>query len=104
MQKNGSFAVVYRFSVHPGKEQNFLTAWTKMTLLIKEHEGGLGSRLHRSSNGEYIAYALWPDEQSYKKAGSKLPTSALEIRQTMRESCASIHTEFELNIVEDLIG
>lgn len=30
--------------------------------------GGLGSRLHKTAEGDYIAYAEWPDEETWRKA------------------------------------
>ncbi len=98
-----SFGVVYRFKVTPGQKDQFMEAWTAMTKLLREYEGSLGSRLHLSSNGEYIAYALWPHETTFRNFGSKLPDSAVEIRQAMRSSCERIETEYELEIVQDLL-
>lgn len=74
-----------------------------MTLLIRKYEGGLGSRLHKQTDIRYIAYAQWPDRETWEKSGSKLPESADEIRKMMRESCEKIETIYELTVVDDLL-
>lgn len=97
------FAVIYAFSVHPGKEEIFEQSWYAMTELIRDYEGGLGSRLHRKEDGMYIAYAQWPDRSTWDKAGDHLPETANAIRVAMRESCLKIETLHELNLVADLL-
>ena len=97
------FAVIYRFNVHPGKEVEFEDAWEHLTKLILEYEGSLGSRLHRNENGEYIAYAQWPDRETWLNAGSNLPAAAEGYRKNMRESCQSIETLHELDPINDLL-
>lgn len=97
------FAVIYSFKMKPGKKDSFLKAWGDMTLLIREYEGGLGSRLHQNSEHEYIAYAQWPSEETWKNSGDKLPESASEIRKQMRNSCEEIKTLYQMELVEDLL-
>jgi hypothetical protein len=36
-----------------------------MTEAIRDHRGGLGSRLHTDDDGWWIAYAQWPDRESW---------------------------------------
>ena len=97
------FAVIYSFAVHPGKEKIFEESWFAMTELIRDYEGGLGSRLHRKDDGLYIAYAQWPDRETWENSGGKIPESAQQIRTTMRESLVKMETLHELNLVADLL-
>ena len=50
-------AVLYCWRVKPGAEPVFLQAWHEVTDDIRRHHGGGGSRLHRTENGDFIAYA-----------------------------------------------
>lgn len=97
------FCVLYTFQVRPGKTDEFIAAWKEMTLLISKHAGGLGSRLHKSNEEIYIAYAQWPDEKTWEGASDKLPESASEYRLKMGDSCEVIETSFMLDVVEDLL-
>jgi heme-degrading monooxygenase HmoA len=97
------FTVIYSFQIKPNQQIQFTKAWREMTILIRDCEGGLGSRLHQESELHYVAYAQWPDKSAWENAGSKLPENANAIRQTMREACIETKTLFELNVVEDLL-
>ena len=97
------FSVIYTFYVKPGAENDFVKAWSALTELFKEHAGSGGSRLHRDPSGTYVAYAQWPDRSTWEESMPKLPSEAAEIRESMRATCLSIGTQFELDTVVDLI-
>lgn len=56
-------SVILEFDVLEGKKEEFIEAWTKGTEVIYENFGSLGSRLHESEHGSYIAYAQWPSAE-----------------------------------------
>lgn len=97
------FSVIYTFEVKESKQLQFEKAWQDMTELIYKFEGSLGSRLHKASESKYIAYAQWPDKETWKKSGDALPEEANEVRKRMRDSCVDISTTFELEMVSDLL-
>ncbi len=97
------FAVIYQFEVNEGREHEFMGAWKELTQLIYEFEGSLGSRLHKQKDCTFLAYAQWPDRETWKNSGNKLPNSADKVRRTMRECCTRIKTLYELDCVEDLL-
>lgn len=96
------FAVIYRFNVKPDKEEEFKESWKKLTDLLIEFEGGLGSSLHKSKvPGEFIAYARWKDRESWDGPRNNLPPEAEKYRSNMREACDEISTHYELELIED---
>jgi len=97
------FSVIYTFDVKSGQEENFVAAWSALTKLFKEYAGSGGARLHRDPSGTYVAYAQWPDRSTWEESMPKLPSEAAEIRESMRATCLSIGTQFELDTVVDLI-
>lgn len=97
------FAAIYSFKVHPGKDAQFIKAWEELTRLIYQFENSLGSRLHKKSEGLYIAYAQWPDKDTWSNSGAKLPESANEFRIKMKAACSAIETEHELEMLSDLL-
>jgi heme-degrading monooxygenase HmoA len=97
------FIAIYTFNVLPGREADFRKGWRKMTELIYEHENSLGSRLHHAGGDLYVAYAQWPDRQTWEQAGGHLPASADDARKLMRESCSEISTSHELEMLDDLL-
>lgn len=100
---SSNFSVIYSFKVIEGKENDFIKVWSDLTNLIYEFEGSYGSRLHKSNNQTFIAYAQWPDKETWENSGEKLPEIANDLRKKMKECCSEIKTEHELNIVEDLL-
>ena len=96
------FAVLYIFDVIPGKEKEFKKSWSDLTKLIYKYEGSLGSRLHIGKENQFIAYAQWPDKNTWKQAGDNLPPETDQVRQMMKDSCHSITTQHELQVEEDL--
>mgnify|MGYP000509988688 CR=1 FL=1 len=59
-------AVVLEFDVIEGMENQFRKAWIETTDIIYQNFGSLGSRLHKSDNGKFIAYAQWPNLNVYE--------------------------------------
>jgi quinol monooxygenase YgiN len=62
------FAVIYRWRLKPGKEQQFIDAWSRITHFYRCNRGALGSRLHRGPDGIWYAYAQWPDAAARARA------------------------------------
>jgi heme-degrading monooxygenase HmoA len=97
------FSVIYSFQVKPGCEQDFIDSWAELTELIYQYEGSLGSRLHKKGDLHYIAYAQWPDKETWQKAGGKLPQSSISVRDEMKNSCEEIETLREWEVVKDIL-
>lgn len=99
------FCVVYRFHVRQDKEEQFQAGWKELTEILKEQNGALGSRLHRDSNSDWIAYAQWPDEQTWSSC-SNTSVEAVSARKLMFDSkVEEKETEvlFKLNVLHDLL-
>lgn len=95
------FTVIYSFDVKPGLENTFEQNWAALTELIYHYEKSLGSRLHRTKEGRYIAYAQWPDKATWKNSGTRLPKEAKKIRREMRNACNSIQTMHKMEVIVD---
>ena len=58
------FAVLYRWRVDAENAAEFVHQWELATAAIREQCGSFGSRLHRTEDGEWVAYARWPDSET----------------------------------------
>ncbi len=96
-------AVLYKFTVKPDQEAEFIQAWKDLTEYIYKYQNSLGSRLHKASDTTFIAYAQWPDQETFDKANKLLPQEALLSRERMQNVCESIETLYELELVEDAL-
>jgi heme-degrading monooxygenase HmoA len=59
-------AVLYRWRVKQGMEDQFEAAWAEGTRVIHQRCGSFGARLHKGEDGLYWSYALWPDDETRK--------------------------------------
>ena len=97
-------AVIYKFDVKKGREEEFKMAWKKLTKAYLEFSGSMGSRLHTDESGNFIAYALWPNQQILSEANQKLPETKKSLRDELRATCVSVQVLHKLEAVEDLIS
>jgi heme-degrading monooxygenase HmoA len=104
METQVGFAVIYRWRVAPDQESAFIEAWRKVTELVRTHRGGLGSRLHRASDGAFVAYAQWPSEAAWRAAGEKGPVDeAASAVAVMRSAIVERFEEVRLDLVADML-
>lgn len=56
------FAVIYQNYVKAGRETEYQRLWHKVANYFVQHRGALGSSLHRTADGLWVAYSRWPDK------------------------------------------
>jgi heme-degrading monooxygenase HmoA len=96
------FAVLYHWKLKPGAEASFREAWRSMTEAIVVRSGTGGSRLHRTDDDHFVAYAVWPSRQAWEDAGklpSADPAAGAKMRDCIEESLATT----ALYLVDDLL-
>lgn len=94
------FAVLYRFRVHSGRDAEFRDAWAEMTRQIQARYQTGGSRLHRTDDGGFAAYAMWPSRAAWEGAQ---PIDH-PCRQQMLDCIAEAQPPFPLAIEIDLLS
>ena len=55
------FVAIYQGYLKPGFEEEYQQLWEIIATYFVEKRGALGSCLHRSSEGLWVAYSRWPD-------------------------------------------
>ncbi len=95
----GTFAVMYRWRIHPGMEQDFIAAWTEVTKALVEG-GSFGSRLHLADDGTYVGYAQWPDAATRSEAFGRFAPKGASERMTI--ATAESFPEVRLELLADL--
>lgn len=96
------FNVIYRWKLQPGKEDQFQKAWAEATALIRTHRGGLGSRLHRCTDGTYLAYAQWPDQKTWERS-SNVPLPQSSAMDQMKDAIVSSEAPVQMSLLMDLL-
>ncbi len=65
------FAVIYKFHIRPGAEEEYKKLWRQVATYFTKHRGALGSCLHKTSEGEWLAYSRWPDKATWDASWPK---------------------------------
>ena len=94
------FCAIYRWRLHPGMEEQFVHAWSRVTQLLRSERGSLGSRLHRGPDNIWYSYTQWPSAEA-KAEGLALPSVDPEAWQQLRDSIAESLPELVLEPVAD---
>lgn len=96
------FCVVYEMKIKPEKDEDFRQSWHQHTEALVEQCGSLGARLHRSDDGSYIAYAQWPDRETWMKGHEFIEhqVKALKIDEWMLEEPVIL---LKLTVVDSLL-
>jgi len=97
------FCVVYRWVVREGMEQQCREAWARLTEAIRRERGGLGSRLHLADDGSWVAYAQWPDRETWAAAQLLDPPDA-EAAQQMDDAIEARLAPIVMEPQLDLLG
>ena len=96
------FCALYRWRLHPGCEETFVQAWSRITRLLVAERGSLGSRLHRGPDDVWYSYTQWPSAAA-KAEGLARPSVDPEAWQQLRESIAESLPELILEPVLDFL-
>ncbi|MFS8563587.1 MAG: hypothetical protein LVR00_04385 [Rhabdochlamydiaceae bacterium] len=92
------FTVVYRGFIKAGLETAYQDYWKKVATYFVKEKGALGSILHKTKEGMWIAYSRWPDEATRAAAWPAKdeainPDFPPDIQEAIRELKNCIETQ-----------
>ena len=105
------FAVIYRGYIHPGHENEYKKLWKQVATYFIKNRGAIGSRLHKTTEGEYLAYSMWPDKKTRDASWGEhadinsLPKEIIEVTEKLK-LCIDKNRPYDeicMNVVEDLL-
>ena len=96
------FIALYRWAVREGQEERFREGWRRLTEEIHARRGSRGSRLHRAEDGTWVAYAQWPDRQTWESARG-VEAADGEALEMMRGSIEVSHPPVLMEVSDDLL-
>ncbi len=106
------FAVIYQAFIKPGLEMEYQKAWHQVASYFVQYRGAIGSCLHKTSEGMWLAYSRWPDKVTRDASwpGDNAPSEMLpsEIKKaviTIQECIDQTHKlpEITMEVVNDLL-
>lgn len=84
------FAVIYRGYLKPGKESEYQEAWHRVAQYFVEQRGAIGSCLHRTSDGMWLAYSRWPDKKTRDASWPGDSAPSIELPSEIRDAILTI--------------
>jgi GNAT superfamily N-acetyltransferase/heme-degrading monooxygenase HmoA len=96
------FVILYRWRLHPGREDAFVEAWSRISQSLRSKRGSLGSRLHRGDDGLWYSYAQWPSAAARQEAFAAGPIDEQSAAQ-MEHAVAERYPEIVLECVSDFL-
>ena len=94
------FAIIYKWKVTQGKEKEFERLWRESTLIIMKEYNSLGSSLHKTTDGYYMAYARWPKLTMWNKM-MKEYDSTEEINDFWEKYVREVQDPIILQLIDD---
>ena len=103
------FAVIYRGFVYPHCDEEYRQLWKTIADYFITHCGAIGSTLHQTASGEYIAYSRWPNRETRDRFWGNEVTHmfSADIQETIAKlkSCldrTKPYDEIAMEIIESL--
>ncbi len=59
------FIIIYRWRIHPGRDEEFRAAWEELSQQYMQLRGQLDAKLTQRDDGVWVGKATWPDRESY---------------------------------------
>jgi hypothetical protein len=97
------FCMLYKCTVKTDYVAQFRHHWCAVTQWCYQNAGSLGSRLHRASTGEYVAYAQWQTRTQWEQQRERADGALHTHRQAMRDACEQTEVLYELDMADDYL-
>lgn len=106
------FAVIYRGFIKKGKETEYQNAWKTVSTYFIEQRGAIGSCLHKTNDGMWVAYSRWPDQKTRDASWPGENNPSQEIPLNVREAILTIKNSLDpdqkfpeicMEVVNDLL-
>ena len=94
------FAVLYRWQIKAGMEEQFVDGWERVTRAISATCGSYGFRLHRAGHGTWFGHARWPDAAT-RDACRHGETEALHLMAEATEHLDQLPGEIVLDLLDE---
>lgn len=94
------FTVLYQWSIHHDKHDDFISGWEIITEHYLSNHGALGSRLHQISENTFAAYSQWPCKEARDSAFS-LNDVPEQVVEKMQDSIIVSLEPIEMTVISD---
>lgn len=99
------YAVIDEMECPASRTGEFEDAWAQWTRALYRVRGSLGSRLHQTAEGQYLAYTYWPSQAAYEAtdAAHLFTKEETDWRDRLLNATSRITTLHAMHVVRDLL-
>tara|TARA_R110002072_G_scaffold54220_2_gene142345 strand:+ start:628 stop:1461 length:834 start_codon:yes stop_codon:yes gene_type:complete len=97
-------AILYRWTIKPGREDDFRAAWLEGTKLIHSRCSSFGARLHRAEDGLFWSYARWPSESARQACFNEQDFFDHDCFKTMQACIKERFDEIVMTLTDDALA
>lgn len=84
------FAVIYRGYIKPENEIAYQQYWSTVANYFVAYRGALGSCLHKTDEGYWLAYSRWPDKATRDASWPGNDAPAAELPDIVKQAIIGI--------------
>lgn len=99
-----TIAILYRWRVTPGRDDEFRSAWLEGTRLIHKRCASYGARLHKGEDGLFWSYARWPDEAARAACFEENDFFSMDCFRTMQACIEDRFDDIVLTVTDDALA
>jgi len=106
------FAVIYRSYIKPELEDEYQSLWNQVASYFIQYKGAIGSCLHKTEDGVWLAYSRWPDKATRDASWSSDNSNVNDLSDVIKDAikkmkdCADqnrILPDICMEVVDDLL-
>lgn len=107
------FAVIYRSYIKPELENEYQKLWNQVASYFIHYRGAIGSCLHKTEDGIWLAYSRWPDKATRDASWSSDTSSSVsDLPEVIKEAITKMKNcgdpdrklpEICMEVVDDLL-
>lgn len=103
-------AIIYQGWLKPGMEKEYCQLWNEIATFFKKEKGAIGSCLHKTKEGLWVAYSRWPNQETRDTAwppstenSTNLPEEIFIKISRMKECIQERLPEICMEVVDNLL-
>lgn len=84
------FAVIYRSYIKPELENEYQKLWHQVASYFIQYRGAIGSCLHKTEDGMWLAYSRWPDKATRDASWSSDNNDIQDLPDDIKEAISKM--------------
>lgn len=94
------YITLYQWQLKPGKEQQFIEAWTRLTTQLQNTAPQVSAKLLKTLQGEWVALIEWPSQKEWESQTNE--NIDLLAQQSLMECVQELQNLVPMEVIKHL--